>query len=64
MADIVVNVNIEAGDKPKVEVKRNPVTKLVPRRRPVVKQTKKFGGVLQFPQQSTGVLDMLGIRET
>ena len=66
MADIVVNVNIEAGDKPKVEVKRNPVTKLVPRRRPVIKQTKKFGGVLQFPapQQSTGVLDMLGIRET
>lgn len=62
MPDIVVNVNIEAGsDKPKVEVNKTPL-----KRKPVMKQTKRFGGVLQFPapQQSSGVLDILGIRET
>ena len=62
MADIVVNVNIEAGsDKPKVEVNKTPL-----KRKPVMKQTKRFGGVLQFPapQQSSGVLDILGIKET
>ena len=57
--DIVVNVNIEAGgEKPKVEVKQKPVVK-----KPVRKNT---GGVLQFPapQQSSAVLDILGIKET
>lgn len=61
--DIVVNVNIEAGgEKPKVEVNKKPVSK-----KPVLKQSKRFGGVLQFPApqpRSTGVLDMLGIKET
>jgi hypothetical protein len=60
--DIVVNVNIEAGgEKPKVEVNKDPI-----KRKPVMKQTKRFGGVLQFPapKQSSGVLDMLGIKET
>ena len=62
MADIVVNVNIEAGsDKPKVEVNKTPL-----KRKPVMKQTKRFGGVLQFPApaQPSGVLDILGIKET
>jgi len=63
MADIIVNVNIDTdGEKPKVEVNKSPI-----KRKPVLKQTKRFGGVLQFPApqpQSTGVLDILGIRET
>jgi hypothetical protein len=60
--DIIVNVNIETeGEKPKVEVNKAPV-----KRKPVMKQTKRFGGVLQFPapKQPSGVLDIIGIKET
>jgi hypothetical protein len=56
--DINITVNVDGKQAPKVEVNKAPVVKR--------KQTKRFGGVLQFPapKQPSGVLDILGIRET
>lgn len=58
MSEINVTINIDGGEKPKVEVNKAPVVKR--------KQTKRFGGVLQFPapKQPSGVLDIIGIKET
>lgn len=57
-AEIVVNINIDAGEeKPKVEVK-----KVEPKK----KKPMSRGGVLQFPAMpvdNNPVLDMMGIRE-
>lgn len=59
--DIVVNINVEGQKPPEVKVNKAPL-----KRKPVMKQTKRFGGVLQFPapQSSSSVLDMIGIKET
>lgn len=63
MPDVNITINVEAGEKPKVEVKQKPMVK-----KPVVKKkpSGSIGGVLQFPapQSSSAVLDMIGIRET